>query len=160
MSASGLEVYQAVGDADWKIVSCTLEKAAAGHCVLVGDDTDLLVMLLNHVNDSHRPVFMKTSGKVGKTLCVTDKIGLLEWCRFCGSVARSGPGRRLTSRPLPARAAIIAEAIYGLLCVWDWVEGPQPAAAAAVPSCRLQSPLLARSLARSPPSWRRAGTLV
>ena len=75
-------------------------------------------------------------------------------------MARSGPGRRLTSRPLHARAAIIAEAIYELLCVWDWVEGPQPAAAATVRSCRLQSPLLARSLARSPPSWRRAGTLV
>ena len=91
---------------------------------------------------------------------VTDKFGLLERFRFCGSVARPGPGRWLTSRPLPARAAIIAEAIYGLLCVWDWVEGPQPAAAASVRSCRLQSPFLARSLARGPPSWRRAGTLV
>ena len=64
MTASGLEVHQAEGDADWQIVSCTLQKATTRPCILIGDDTDLLVMLLYHTKPSHHPIFMQTSAKI------------------------------------------------------------------------------------------------
>ena len=60
---NGFESVQAPGDADCLIVKTALEKAAKTQTAVVGEDTDLLVLLLFHVNLEHRNVFFTSSSK-------------------------------------------------------------------------------------------------
>ena len=49
-------VFHAVGDADTDIVSKSVESAQMNPTVLVGDDTDLLCLLLFHATDNLHPI--------------------------------------------------------------------------------------------------------
>ena len=50
-------VTQCIGDADVKIVEKTRAIAESASITLVGEDTDLLVFLLFHLKDCHKPAF-------------------------------------------------------------------------------------------------------
>ena len=73
LQAKGMIVYHAVGDADLLIVQMALESAKVSATVLVGDDTDLLVLLCYHYEPSEsHDIFFKPepkklkSGKIRK----------------------------------------------------------------------------------------------
>ena len=51
---SGCQVFHDISDADLLIVKKTLESAEAGDTVLVGDDTDLLALLLFHAKPNNK----------------------------------------------------------------------------------------------------------
>ena len=56
-------VHHSNGDADTLIVTATLKSAETKPTVLIGDDTDLLVLLLAHADLSHEPVFFAPEPK-------------------------------------------------------------------------------------------------
>ena len=72
LQTAGVSVQQAAGDADWKIVQQALNTAMEIPCILVGDDTDLLVMLLHHTDSSHRQIYMHTSDRAQPMLHIQD----------------------------------------------------------------------------------------
>ncbi|KAK3105425.1 hypothetical protein FSP39_024991 [Pinctada imbricata] len=49
---SDCEVLQAQGDADYMLAMKTIEKAASGNVALIGEDTDLLILLLHHLTQN------------------------------------------------------------------------------------------------------------
>lgn len=58
LEKTGCKVYHAPGDADLLIVQKAVESATKLDTVLVGDDTDLLVLLCFHARlDSHNIFF-------------------------------------------------------------------------------------------------------
>ena len=58
LEQAGCEIHQARGDADIFIVQTALTSAAMQESVLIGDDTDLLVLLIYHTkNDRHNVIF-------------------------------------------------------------------------------------------------------
>lgn len=59
----GVETRHADGDADCLIVSTVLEKAKEAPTALVGQDTDLLVLLLHHTNQEHASVLIASGDK-------------------------------------------------------------------------------------------------
>ena len=59
----GCNVHHSNADADTLIVTTTLKSAETKPTVLVGDDTDLLVLLLAHVDTCHEPVFFAPEPK-------------------------------------------------------------------------------------------------
>ena len=65
MSASGISVMHSDGDADVDTVSSALSVAKTCPVTLLGEDTDLLILLLWHYNPSlHHPVHLySNSGK-------------------------------------------------------------------------------------------------
>ena len=63
LSRNGFQTIHAADDADCQIVQQTLTKAKTGTAVLVGEDTDLLVLLLHHTNHEHGDIFF-VPGKV------------------------------------------------------------------------------------------------
>ncbi len=75
LKQQGCTVYHAPGDADLLIVQKAIESAIVGNTVLVGDDTDLLVLLCYHVSLTLSTFFSDQSQKrVLKTLeCGTSK---------------------------------------------------------------------------------------
>ena len=56
-------VHHSNGDADTLIVTATLKSAETKPTVLIGDDTDLLVLLLAHADLSHESVFFAPEPK-------------------------------------------------------------------------------------------------
>ena len=65
LEASGCQVFHAKEDADLLIVNKTLEEAERKDAVLVGDDTDLLVLLLHHFSADNKRVFFAPEPKKG-----------------------------------------------------------------------------------------------
>ena len=63
LEASGCQVFHAKEDADLLIVNKTLEEAERKDAVLVGDDTDLLVLLLHHFSADNKRVFFAPEQK-------------------------------------------------------------------------------------------------
>ena len=61
LTQNGIGTRKAVGDADRLIVKVALEKARLSHTVLLGEDTDLLILLLFHLTPQHWPVFFGSS---------------------------------------------------------------------------------------------------
>ena len=55
------KTYHASGDADLLIVQESVESASAVNTLLIGDDTDLLILLIDHA--SLCKTFTKTSGQ-------------------------------------------------------------------------------------------------
>ena len=51
LEEAGCVIQQARGDADVLIVQTTIASAAQRETILVGDDTDLLVLLIHHANN-------------------------------------------------------------------------------------------------------------
>ena len=59
LEQAGCEIHQARGDADVLIVQTALTSAAKQETVLVGDDTDLLVLLIYHAKNVRHNVFFR-----------------------------------------------------------------------------------------------------
>ncbi|KAL8618503.1 hypothetical protein ACOMHN_000648 [Nucella lapillus] len=62
----GFQIHHAKDDADCLIVKTTLDVAASSTAVLIGEDTDLLVLLLYHVTDNLHGVYFMPSGRKAK----------------------------------------------------------------------------------------------
>ena len=62
----GFQIHHAKDDADCLIVKTTLDVAASSTTVLIGEDTDLLVLLLYHVTDNLHGVYIMPSGRKAK----------------------------------------------------------------------------------------------
>ena len=61
LSGNGIETEKASGDADKLIVRTALQKAESSHTVVVGEDTDLLILLLYHLEHHHWPLYLGNS---------------------------------------------------------------------------------------------------
>ena len=57
------ETYHASGDADLLIVQKAVKSASTVHTVLVGDDTDLLILLIYHASLDSCSLFLKPEPK-------------------------------------------------------------------------------------------------
>ena len=66
LEKKNLKTIQARGDADVLIVKTAIEQSKVSEVKLIGDDTDLLVLLLHHVNQQCRPIYFINEGKSGK----------------------------------------------------------------------------------------------
>ncbi|KAL8582347.1 hypothetical protein ACOMHN_037104 [Nucella lapillus] len=62
----GFQIHHAKDDADCLIVKTTLDVAASSTTVLIGEETDLLVLLLYHVTDNLHGVYFMPSGRKAK----------------------------------------------------------------------------------------------
>ena len=93
LSQIGCTVFHDTGDADCLIVKKTMESAAENNVVLVGDDTDLLVLLLHQQYEEKHDVklyFHKFEGEIGlwdskiktKTLCFLH-VYVFDLCSSC-----------------------------------------------------------------------------
>ena len=60
-------VFQAEGDADLLMVQITIQYAEQESTVLVGDDTDLLILLLHYTNQESHDIFFKPEQRKGTT---------------------------------------------------------------------------------------------
>ena len=58
LQLSGCNIIHAPGDADLMIVQMAVQSAKSITAVLVGDDTDLLVLLCHHADTSARDLFL------------------------------------------------------------------------------------------------------
>ena len=67
LEQAGCESRHAKGDADFLIVQTAVESAKSKSTVLVGDDTDLLILLLYHVDMSGHQVYFKPEPKATST---------------------------------------------------------------------------------------------
>ena len=62
LATTGHDIYLSVDDADLEIVMKSVEKVMNGNVILVGDDTDLLVLLIHHfktvMNNTNHAMYM------------------------------------------------------------------------------------------------------
>ena len=63
LSQIGCTVFHDTGDADCLIVKKTMESAAENNVVLVGDDTDLLILLLHQQYEDKHDVYFAPEPK-------------------------------------------------------------------------------------------------
>ena len=61
-----VHVIQAKDDADVLIVQTAVDFSRSQNVVVIGDDTDLLVLLIYHVNENSQSVYLKNEGKKGQ----------------------------------------------------------------------------------------------
>ena len=64
LKKAGVEVQHSAGDADYNIVSTACTMAKRRSVVVVGDDTDLLVLHLHHLSPRHHVIFLQTASKI------------------------------------------------------------------------------------------------
>lgn len=57
LEATGCDVVHAKGDADLLIVQTAVESATRCDSILVGDDTDMLVLLCHHGKNTSQSIF-------------------------------------------------------------------------------------------------------
>lgn len=62
----GFRVFHSEGDADLLIVQTAIQEAITENTVVVGEDTDLLVLLCHHAQLDSHPIFFKQTGKTSK----------------------------------------------------------------------------------------------
>lgn len=67
LEKSGAEVNHAEGDADVLIVSTALKTAETCNTILIGDDTDLIVLLCHHATSNHMKIFFHPEPKSGQS---------------------------------------------------------------------------------------------
>ena len=65
LEQAGCETHHAKGDADILIVQTAVQCAVSCQTILVGDDTDLLVLLCYHVKDNSCDIFFKPESRTG-----------------------------------------------------------------------------------------------
>ena len=63
----GLETRHATDDADVLIVNTAVEYSTANEVVLIGEDTDLLVLLCHHAKDDRKRIYFKSDRCKGST---------------------------------------------------------------------------------------------
>lgn len=66
MQENGFKVINAEGDADLTIVRTAIESSQTSRTILVGDDTDLLILLLHYAYQIKWPILLKSEPKKGK----------------------------------------------------------------------------------------------
>ncbi len=76
LKQKGLTILHATGDADLKIIQTAIRLSQISRTVLVGEDTDLLVLLLYYSNDIGKPIFLKSEPKTGKSGKIYDVLNL------------------------------------------------------------------------------------
>ena len=62
-------MFHAKQDADTLIVKSAIEAAKTAETILVGDDTDLLVLLIHHTDKNSKNVFFQPETKSNSTKC-------------------------------------------------------------------------------------------
>lgn len=72
LEAAGCHVLQAVGDADVLIANTAVARAAESPTTVVGEDTDLLVLLICHADPESHTLYMQSDKKKGKKFRVWD----------------------------------------------------------------------------------------
>lgn len=75
LEKAGVELYHSAGDADYDIVSTACTMAKRRSVVVVGDDTDLLVLLLHHLSPRHHVIFLQTARKILNIRILQDNLG-------------------------------------------------------------------------------------
>ena len=83
LEKAGVELYHSAGDADFDIVSTACSMAKRRSVVVVGDDTDLLVLLLHHLSPEHHVIFPQTASKILNIQILQDNLTLLHRCSSC-----------------------------------------------------------------------------
>ena len=63
MNEAKLQAIQSSGDADLLIVQTAIKSAATIPTVVIGEDTDLLILLLHHVNEDCQRIFFTSEQK-------------------------------------------------------------------------------------------------
>ena len=63
MNEAKLQAIQSSGDADLLIVQTAIKSAATRPTVVIGEDTDLLILLLHHVNEDCQRIFFTSEQK-------------------------------------------------------------------------------------------------
>ena len=63
LNIAGIQTSHAIGDADLLIVLTAVKCSMSRHTVLVGDDTDLLVLLCYHASPLSMPIYFHPSPK-------------------------------------------------------------------------------------------------
>ena len=87
LQSKGFTVLHDEGDADLQIVQSALTSAHRYPTVLVGEDTDLLVLLLHYSEEITKPLYLKSEpkkgcgGKVWNINSIRDSIGI-ETCKL------------------------------------------------------------------------------
>ena len=61
---AGVEVQHSTCDADYNIVSTAYTMAKTRSMAVLGDDIDLLVLLLHHLSPRHHAIFLQTANKI------------------------------------------------------------------------------------------------
>ena len=64
LDKTGIKVQHSASDADYNIVSTACTMAKRRSVTIVGDDTDLLVLMLHHLSPSHHDIFLQTANKI------------------------------------------------------------------------------------------------
>ena len=67
LEKAGSTAIHAKSDTDTLIVKSAVDSAQACPTVVIGDDTDLLVLLIYHVNQNSRDVFFQPQPKSNST---------------------------------------------------------------------------------------------
>lgn len=65
LEEAGCDIHHAKGDADVLIVQTAIASAAQSETVLVGDDTDLLVLLIYHASNVRHNIFFRPEHRRG-----------------------------------------------------------------------------------------------
>lgn len=66
LNEKGVMALHAESDADLKIVMTALECAVTASTIVIGEDTDLLILLLHYSNESHEEIHIKSEPKKRK----------------------------------------------------------------------------------------------
>lgn len=74
LEKTGVKVKHSTGDADYDIVSKACAIATTRPVIVVGDDTDLLILLLHHLNEIHYTVFLQTTSKMLNVRILKDNL--------------------------------------------------------------------------------------
>ncbi|EDO33097.1 predicted protein [Nematostella vectensis] len=70
LQQAGYAVRQALGDADVLIVSTAIEKAKTETTVLIGDDTDLLILLIEHTEMDAKDLYFRPEPRPSLAMAV------------------------------------------------------------------------------------------
>ena len=74
LEETGIKVQHSATDADYNIVSTACPMAKRRSVTIVGDDTDLLVLMLHHLSPSHHDIFLQTASKIINIRTLQDHI--------------------------------------------------------------------------------------
>ena len=64
LELNGCKVLHAEGDADLLIAQTAVESSRTNPTTLIGDDTDLLVLLCHHADRTSHPLYLRSEGKL------------------------------------------------------------------------------------------------
>ena len=68
LQKSGYETFQAADDADYDIVRIAIESSVDYCTTVIGEDTDLLILLLYHADVNSKPLYFQSSKRAGNKI--------------------------------------------------------------------------------------------